>query len=187
MITGRVFGTGEQERSVSRDDHLALEGISRQRCQGNFGNTIRSLGVGNPNGSIQQVHFHRGVVTPPKERELSFPGFVFFKMCGPASHLFLGGCQFETEMNIFRTDFTSILKQFPLLRSSDEQIGRTLVACRMFLEKYCRELVEIQKEPIFRLGAALQAAAVGPRRYELKEAGLQAALVAAGVAAPIYR
>jgi hypothetical protein len=122
-----------------------------------------------------------GVVTPPKEQELSLPEFVFFKMCGPASHLFLGGCQFETEVNIFRTDFSSVLKQFPQLRSSDEDIGRTLMACRIFLEKYCREWVEIHKEPISRLGAALQAAVVGPRRHELKEAGLQAALVAAGV------
>jgi hypothetical protein len=28
-MTGRVFDAGEQERSVFRDDHLALEGISR--------------------------------------------------------------------------------------------------------------------------------------------------------------
>ena len=51
MVTGRVFFTWEQEGSDPRDQHLALEGFDRQRRQGNFSDTVRSLGVGYPEAS----------------------------------------------------------------------------------------------------------------------------------------
>lgn len=121
-----------------------------------------------------------GTVTPSPNAEISLPEFAFFKMCGPASHLFLAGCQFDTEVNMFRSDFTSVLKQFPSLRFSDAQIGRTLVACRTLMEKYCRRWAEDHREPILKLGEALQLANVRQRYYELKESTLGAALVAAG-------
>lgn len=121
-----------------------------------------------------------GTVKPSPNAVMSPPEFAFVKMCGPASHLFLAGYQFDTEVNMFRSDFTSVLKQFPLLRSSDAQIGQTLVACRTFMENYCRRWTEEHREPILKLGDALQSANVRQRYYELKESALSAALVAAG-------
>lgn len=121
-----------------------------------------------------------GIVMPSTAAEMSLAELAFFKMCGPAAHLFLGGHRFDTEFNIFRSDFTSVLKQFSQLRSSDAQIGQTLAACRKFMETYCRKWTEEHKEPISTLGAALQAANVSQQRYELKESALSTALEAAG-------
>jgi hypothetical protein len=36
-----------------------------------------------------------GTVKPPPNVAISLPEFIFFKMCGPASHLFLAGGRAE--------------------------------------------------------------------------------------------
>src|SRR5882672_7735839 len=56
MVTGRIFGAWEQEGPDPRDQHLALEGFDRQRRQGDFSDTVRSLGVRYPDGGIHKVH-----------------------------------------------------------------------------------------------------------------------------------
>jgi signal transduction histidine kinase len=55
-VTGRIFVAWEQEGPDPRDQHLAIEGFDRQRRQGNFSDTVRSLGVGYPDGNIHKVH-----------------------------------------------------------------------------------------------------------------------------------
>jgi hypothetical protein len=45
-VTRRIVVTCEQEGPATRDSHLALECFDRQRRQGNFSDTARSLGIG---------------------------------------------------------------------------------------------------------------------------------------------
>src|SRR6266480_4916046 len=72
MVTGRIFVPWEQEGADPRDQRLALEGFERQRRQGNFSDTVWSLGVGYPDGGIHKVHLvlpHRGeLLVHPESR-----------------------------------------------------------------------------------------------------------------------
>jgi hypothetical protein len=48
LVTGRIVVAREHEWPDTRDPDLALEGFDRQRGQGNFSDTVRSLGIGAP-------------------------------------------------------------------------------------------------------------------------------------------
>jgi hypothetical protein len=121
-----------------------------------------------------------GSVMPPKTENLFLWEHAFFKMSGPAAHIYLGNSNFETDRNMFLSDFTSILRNFPSLATNRDQAAQTLMVCRRFLEEDCRNWVEQQHSSIAGLAVALNSSQAGENCYELKGQALQDALASSG-------
>jgi len=113
---------------------------------------------------------------PPETESFSLWEYAFYKMSGPAAHIYLGNSDFKTDRNMFVSDFTSILRNFPLLATNRDQAAQTLIVCRRFLEEDCRNWVEQQYCSISGLASALKFSLAGENRYELKGQTLQDAL-----------
>jgi hypothetical protein len=116
-----------------------------------------------------------GSVMPPAKFSLSLPEYVFVKMSGPASHIYLGTADFEMDRNNFQSDFASVLRSFPSLATTRDQAGQTLTVCKQFLETDCRSWVEANHSLIDGLAVKLKSAPNGSR-YELEGLALRNAI-----------
>jgi hypothetical protein len=140
---------------------------------------LYSLGVTPVSMSVTTADDRRmthGSVMPPETENLLLWEHAFFKMSGPAAHIYLGNSDFETDRNMFVSDFTSILRNFPSLATNRDQAAQTLMVCKRFLEEDCRNWVERQHSSISGLALALESSLAGENRYELKGQALQNAL-----------
>jgi hypothetical protein len=121
-----------------------------------------------------------GGVLPHPKADLSIAEYVFFKMCGPAAHIYLGDTDFESDRNIFTNDFASVLRYFPSLMAGKESICTTLLACKRFMDDHCRAWVEQHRLNISALAEALQSSPIREGRYLLEGEALKYALDSCG-------
>ena len=105
--------------------------------------------------------------------DLPLPEFAFAKMTGPASHLFIGGYQFEDERNKFASDFV-VVRKFPSVDPGTKTF--TLIVLRAFLEGFCKEWVIKRNESLLFFATELQSSHAGNGYFELRDDALQTAL-----------